>query len=136
YEAVMVAAADRAIDSWPVGERFTLHASMQSLTLEVIMRAVCGVDEGPRQEELKRRVRQMLDPVGSRLGVIMMVLSGGRIGGERTRPVADQRRQVEELGYHQIAQRTAAPDLEQRSDVLSLLLLARDEDGQAMTDGE
>jgi cytochrome P450 len=136
YEAVMVAAADRAIDSWPVGERFTLHASMQSLTLEVIMRAVFGVDEGPRQEELKRRVRQMLDPVGSRLGVIVMVLSGGRIGGERMRRFEDHRRQVDELVYDEIARRRAAPDLEQRSDVLSLLLLARDEDGQAMTDGE
>ena len=42
--------------------------SMQSLTLDVIMHAVFGVEEGPRQEELKRRVRAMLDPVGSRAG--------------------------------------------------------------------
>ena len=35
---------------------------MRSLTLDVILRAVFGVDEGPRLEELKRRIRAMIDP--------------------------------------------------------------------------
>ena len=74
YEAVMRESADGAIDAWPVGETFKLLPSMQSLTLDVIMRAVFGLEEGPRQEELKRRVRAMLDPVGTRLGILMMVL--------------------------------------------------------------
>ena len=39
-------AADRAIDSWPVGEPFALLPSMQPLTLDVIMRAVFGVEDG------------------------------------------------------------------------------------------
>ena len=80
YATVMRDAADRAIDSWPVGEPFTLLPSMQSLTLDVIMSAVFGIERGPRQEELKRRVRAMIEPVGSRLGVSMMALSGGRLG--------------------------------------------------------
>ena len=45
YEAVMTRAADRAVDSWPVGETFTLLPTMQSLTLDVIMHAVFGVEE-------------------------------------------------------------------------------------------
>src|SRR5919106_3537382 len=73
YETVMTAAADRTIDSWPVGETFTLLPAMQSLTLDVIMHAVFGVEEGARQEELKRRVRTMLDPVGSRAAILMML---------------------------------------------------------------
>ena len=48
YEEVMLEAADRAIDGWPVGREFTLLPSMRSLTLEVIVRAVFGVEEGPR----------------------------------------------------------------------------------------
>ena len=43
YEAVMREAADRAIDSWPVGKEFTLLPTMQALTLEVITRTVFGV---------------------------------------------------------------------------------------------
>src|SRR5215211_1935306 len=51
YETVMREAADRAIDSWPPEKEFTLLPSMQSLTLEVIARAVFGVAEGERQDE-------------------------------------------------------------------------------------
>ena len=43
---------------------------------------------------------------------------------------------MDELIYEQIAARRAEPDLEEREDVLSMLLLARDEDGTPMTDDE
>ena len=42
----------------------------------------------------------------------------------------------DELLYEEIERRRREPDLEERSDVLSLLLRARDEDGQPMTDVE
>jgi cytochrome P450 len=130
-------AADREIDAWPVGKPFTLHPSMQALTLDVIMHAVFGVSDGPRAKDLKRRVRTMLDPVGSRRGLIMMVLSGGRFGMEGgMRRFEEDRRQVDELIYDEIAQRRQAPDLEQREDVFSMLLLARDDEGRAMSDRE
>jgi cytochrome P450 len=49
---------------------------------------------------------------------------------------ARQRRAVDEMIYEEIARRRGADDLEDRTDVLSMLLLARDEDGEAMTDAE
>jgi cytochrome P450 family 135 len=136
YETVMREAADRAIDAWPVGEPFKLHPWMQSVTLDVIMRAVFGVEAGPRQEELKRRLRAMVDPVGTRLGILMMVLSGGRAGTSRFQQFQERRRQVDELIYEEIDRRRAETDLESREDVFSMLLLARDEDGGALTDQE
>jgi len=48
YDSIMRDAADREIDSWPVGEPFELLPAMQALTLDVIMRAVFGVSEGQR----------------------------------------------------------------------------------------
>ena len=136
YERVMTEAADRAIDSWPVGREFTLLPSLRSLTLDVILRAVFGVDEGPRLEELKRRIRAMIDPTSSRLGLIALALSGGRFGSGAGQRFADRRGAVDELIYEEIARRRDAPDLAEREDVFSMLLLARDEDGQAMTDVE
>jgi cytochrome P450 len=137
YETVIRDTADRVIDGWPLGRQFELLPSMQSLTLDVIMHAVFGVEAGPRQEELKRRVRAMIDPVGSRLGMLVMVLSGGRIGTPTGLQGFDERRrQVDELIYDEIARRRAAPDLEQREDIFSMLLLARDDEGRAMTDKE
>jgi cytochrome P450 family 135 len=136
YEAVMRETADRAIDAWPVGEPFKLHPWMQSVTLDVIMRAVFGVEAGPRQEELKRRLRAMVDPVGTRLGILMMVLSGGRAGTRRFKEFQERRRLVDDLIFAEIERRRAEPDLESREDVFSMLLLARDEDGRALTDQE
>jgi cytochrome P450 len=135
YEEVMREAADRAIDSWPLDQGFALLPSMHSLTLDVIMRAVFGVEEGPRQEELKQRLRGMIEPVATRLGILLMVLM--RLGnGRAIKRFDDRRRRVDELIYDEIARRREAPDLEQREDVFSMLLLARDEDGQPMTDQE
>src|SRR3954471_7370629 len=136
YEEVMLEAADRVIDSWPVGEELTLLPSMQSLTLEVIARAVFGVDEGVRRAELIRRTRAMIDPVGgSRLGLLLMVFSGGRRGG-RMEVFEERRRAVDELIYEEIARRRDEPDLAEREDILSMLLLAQDEEGNPMTDAE
>jgi cytochrome P450 family 135 len=136
YEAVMTEAADRGIEAWPVGKPFTLLPSMQSLTLDVIMSAVFGVERGPRQEELKRRVRAVVAPVGSRFGVLVMALSRGRFVASGFRGFEERRRQLDELIYEEIARRRSEPDLEERKDVLSMLLLARDEEGRAMSDQE
>jgi cytochrome P450 family 135 len=137
YETVMQEAADRAIDSWPVGEEFELLPTMQSLTLDVIMTTVFGIERGPRQEELKRRIRAVIDPVGSRPAVLLMVLSGGRFGtGGSLRKFEERRRALDELIYEEIARRRASENLDERTDVLSMLLLARDDDGRAMSDQE
>jgi cytochrome P450 len=136
YEHEMRAAADREIDAWPVGRPFPLLPSMRSLTLDVILRTVFGVDEGPAQDELKRRLRAMIDPTSSRLGVILLALSSGRLGSGAGERFAERKQLVDEAIYAVIERRRAAPDLERREDVLSMLLLARDEDGAPMTDRE
>src|SRR5436309_2572879 len=62
-----------------------------------------------------------------------------RAGGPTSsgqRDFEERRRRVDELIYDEIARRRRAPDLEEREDVFSMLLLARDEDGNPMTDEE
>jgi cytochrome P450 len=118
YEVVMREAADRAIDGWPVGEPFPLLASMHTLTLEVIMRAVFGVGDNREGAELVRGVRGMLETVAGR-------------SFERHRGA------VSELLHAEIVRRRAAPDLRERSDVLSTLIWAgRDDEAKTMTDAE
>jgi cytochrome P450 len=137
YEETMVEAADRAIDAWPVGEPFSLMPTMQAVTLDVIMHAVWGVEEGPRAEELKKRVRAVIEPLSRRFGVVVLALSGGRFGDRKAvQRFQDRRNELDAMIYEEIAQRRDAPDLEEREDVFSMLLGARDEDGAAMTDQE
>ena len=136
YEQVMREATDHAIGTWPVGEPFALMPSMQLLTLEVIMRTVFGLEEGARKDELTRRIRAMMDPLSRRLGILVMATSGGRFGGTAAQRFVERRRRVDEAIYEEIERRRAAPDLEERDDVFSMLVLARDEDGNALTDEE
>ena len=137
YESVIEEAADRVIDGWPKSEPFELLPGMQALTLEVIMRAVFGVEEEDRREDLARLLRDMLQPVANRRGILIMALSGGRRGMTRAqRRLAERRARVDEAIYAEIARRREAPDLDQREDILSMLLLARDEQGRPMSDEE
>ena len=135
YERVMREAADREIDGWPIGESFAVMPSMQALTLDVITRAVFGVEEGERLTELKHRLRAMIMPVSRRLGVLILAFSGRRQRG-RFAEFARRRAVADELIFDEIARRRDATDLDQREDVFSLLVQARDEDGRPLTDQE
>jgi cytochrome P450 family 135 len=140
YAETIVEATDREIDGWPVGEPFTLMPSMQSLTLQVIMEAVFGYrpgGAGSEYDELRRRLRAMIEPLAQPRGIpIMMIL--GRISSNRGAAQRFQahKRDVDEVLYAEIARRRSEPDLAERDDVFSALLLAEDEDGQGLTDRE
>jgi cytochrome P450 len=137
HEHAMGDAADRAIDSWPVGPEFELLPYMYVLTLDVIATVVFGMEEGNRREELKRRIRAFLEVTASPLRVILLMLSGGRMRDEAgMRRFEERHRLMHELIAEEIEQRRGAPGLEERDDALSLLLLARDEDGSGLTDAE
>jgi cytochrome P450 family 135 len=138
YAETMRDAADREIDSWPVGEPFALLPRMQSLTLEVIMRAVFGYEPGPAEEELRRRLRAMVEPLARPRGIPLMMLLGRFGSGDRgaLKRFEAQRQAVDELLYAEIARRREDPHLAERDDVFSALLLAEDEDGERLSDRE
>jgi cytochrome P450 len=133
----MRACADAEIDRWPVAEPFTLLESMQSLTLRVILRAVFGYTPGADEDELARRLRAMVEPLSRARGVVVLnaVLRGRNQRASAQRFEA-RRRAVDEIIYAEIARRRAAADLAEHDDVFSGLLMARDEEGMALTDRE
>jgi cytochrome P450 len=137
YADEVIAATDRALERWPVGEPFPLLPEMQAITLDVITTAVFGMEEGPRAEELKRRLRAMIEPLSNRLGILALLLSGGRFGDHGAmRRFETSRAAVDELLYDEIAARRAAGGFEEADDVFSALLAARDEQGRGLTDRE
>jgi cytochrome P450 len=75
YGTVMAEVAEREVAAWPRGRRFPVLPSMQSITLEVIMRAVFGVDDRDRRELIGKPLRRLLDMVGSRRRVLMLGLT-------------------------------------------------------------
>ena len=127
-----VAAAD--VGRWREGERFVMRERMRALTFEVIARAVFGVTDTNRIKGLRSALVSVLDMQAVLFLPGMLRRDLGRFspGGHFQRRL----RAADALIYEEIARRRSAPDLEDRTDVLSLLLRARDEDDQPMTDVE
>ena len=127
-----VAAAE--IARWSEGGEFPIRDRMRSLTFEVICRAVFGVTEPERVERLRAALLAVLD-----MGAIFFAPSFMRVDLGRRSPWGRFRRRLsaaDALIYEEIERRRDAPDLDERTDVLSLLLRARDEEGMPMTDVE
>ena len=110
---------------------------MQSLTLRIILRAVFGYEPGAAEAELRGRLRAMVEPLARPRGMLMVsALLRGR-GDRRGALEFEARKQaVDEILYQEIARRREEPDLAERDDVFSALLLARGEDGTALDDRE
>ncbi len=140
FAEAMRRSADREIDAWPVGEPFALLGSMQSLTLRVIMEAVFGYEPGPAEEELRRRVRAMVEPLARPRSMALLAALPMLVGREArvNDQFASARRAVDELLYAEIARRRALGDeaLSAADDVFSALLLAADEEGRRLSDAE
>jgi cytochrome P450 len=135
YGEQMAEIAAREIDGWPTGTPYRLRPRMQAITLEIIIETVFGVHGGERMQPLRAALREFLDLTSDPrlLAPILMV------GPERINRVPAFRRRVErvdELIGREIAERRTAPDLEERDDILSLLVAARHEDGSPMSDAE
>jgi cytochrome P450 len=136
YEDVVRQIAIREVESWTDSVEFALHPRMQAITLEVILRAVFGVTDEERRQRLRHLLPQLLDSTSS-AALQFKVLLARRF--QRMDPLAFLREvsaEIDELLFAEIAERRADPELEQRQDILSLLALAKFEDGAGMSDSE
>jgi cytochrome P450 len=134
YGKLMIDIAHASLDTWPVGRAFRFHRPMQSITMDIILRAVFGFDEGARMQRLHALLTKrlgmaawpplMLPAMQKDLGPLSPWGRFVRIG-----------LQVDEILNEQIRDRRRAAGPE-RTDVLSLLVNARDEQGQEMSEQE
>ncbi len=135
YEATMTEIAQREIERWPTGTPYKLRPRMQALTLEIILQTVFGVRDGARMDELRAALREFLD-LTTNPRILLPVLLIGPDNVRRFGPFRRRVDRVDELIYREIAERRRAEDVEQRDDVLSMLVAARHEDGSPMSDEE
>jgi cytochrome P450 len=133
YGRAMLDATDETIDTFRVGEEFSFAPPMRDITLDIILRTVFGIED-PRRDPLFDELSQTLEGATSPLLLLpWLQLDLGRLspwGRFQARA-----RRVDELLHAAIRARRASGTAG-RSDVLSMLLDARDEAGEAMTDIE
>jgi cytochrome P450 len=133
YESTIVDATRKDMANWPLQRPMRLQERTRAITLEVILRAVFGV-EAERMDALRTAIGGLLAPMRP-WRIVLLALrmpSVERPGGA----IGDALDHLNEVIYEELAKRRAQADLAERTDILSLLLQARDEDGQAMTDSE
>jgi cytochrome P450 len=133
YEETIVQATRADIARWPLGEPIRLQERTRAITLEVILRAVFGV-EAERMDRLRRAISGLLEPVHP-MRLVVMALARPSL----ERPTGAFGQALDELDaviYEELGRRREQSDLAERADILSLLMQARDEQDQAMTDVE
>ncbi|MET0127073.1 MAG: cytochrome P450 [Solirubrobacterales bacterium] len=134
YEGVIREVTERTVAGWPREREFALHPSMQEITLEVILRAVFGIEDAGRREDLRASLVEVLASTASPAAV------GFTAPGIRRLPpfrrIAALRARADELLYAEIAEHRRRPDLAERDDILSMMLTARFDDGSRMDDRE
>lgn len=127
---------EEVTNKWEIGKPFAIRSSMQEIALGVILRVVFGLDEGERFQQLGKLLNSLLESVGSPFlsaGLFFSFLQKELGGLSPWGRMKQQLRQVDELIYELIRERRAESD-QNRQDILSMMMSARDEDGQPMSD--
>jgi cytochrome P450 len=122
--------AEQEAASWPTGQPFELHPRFQALTLEIILRAVFGMDAGERLDSLRKRLTEVLE-FGTSPTSVNLRLQRNFAGIGPYARFMRARGAADALVYEQIDEQRRSG--ERRDDVLSMLLEARHEDGTEMS---
>jgi cytochrome P450 len=134
---LMTELAERELASWPRDEPLELHSRLQRVTLEIILRAVFGLEQGRRLDALRDVLTEVLAFSESPLSVIQ----GAQRKLRWTPPVRRLNalnKRTDELIYGLIEERRGEDDVVtgERDDVLAMLLQARHDDGSPMSPQE
>ena len=142
YSHQIVSITEKVTDRWQVGKPFRVRPFMQEITLRVILRVVFGLDEGERYDGLRKLLSSLLDGISSPLTSPLMFFPWLQKDWGSLSPwgrFLRLREQVKELLYDEIRERRnliASGKASSRKDILTLLISAKDERGEGMTDEE
>jgi len=129
---------EEVIGEQATGLPFSVRKAMQKISLRVILRAVFGLNQGTRYQRLETVLGALLDRMSKPVSVSAMFIPMLRRDFGPWSPWGSfvrDRQQIDQLIYDEIKERRTHPDAF-RTDILTLLMSARDEAGAALTDLE
>ena len=130
YGQVMVAYANRLTAKWQNGENRDVHPDMMRLTLEIVVQCLFSADVSNDVDDVGATLKELVKPFAAQATL-------GWILNNRLPTPAHLRfhalaRKIDNVVYRIISERRASG--EDKGDLLSMLLAARDEDGSQMND--
>jgi cytochrome P450 len=133
FEAVMREITEESFAQWPLGQPFSLHPFMQSITLDVILRTVFGFADPHAHRELRDQLVEILE-----VGTNPWLLFPGMLGVNPFKVpwlrLTKLKRAMDDSLYRLIAERRK--ERAGGTDVLAMMIEARDDQGNTMTDVE
>ena len=130
YGRTMSRYAEDASEAWTDGKRVDLHDEMTALTLRIVARTLFDTDVTPRIEELARLGSEIQDFYYGRFASLRFLIPTW-LPTPGNRRLARAIKRLDDVVYGIIRERRPGED---RSDLLSMLLLARDETGVGMSE--
>src|SRR5882757_2102616 len=135
YLPIMESSARAAMHSWPVDRPFQMLAAARSLMLDVIVKVIFGVDDPDEVRRLGRPFERLLNLGVSEQLTVRYALR--RLGTLRVWPQrARANKEIDDVVMPLIARRRNDPRLHEQLDILALLMCARGDDGEQLSDGE
>jgi cytochrome P450 len=135
YRELMARICEQELASWPLHQPLPLLPRLQNITLNVVVSAIFGVTEAARQETLRARILDMLEWGGSPWRMTWHQVKFMR-GWAPPKAFLRVRAPVDVVLFEEIDRARHDPRLEERDDILAMLLKARHDDGSPMTDRE
>jgi cytochrome P450 len=138
YGELICQITQEIMGSLPPNQPFSAGTVMQQITLKVVMQAVFGLYEGERYQRLEKLLCDRLNIVGSTVGATILFFPilqtdvGSWSPGGRLRQLNQE---TDEIIFAEIQARRDHPS-EDRNDILSMLLAAKDEQGQGLSNQE
>ncbi|WP_293151018.1 MULTISPECIES: cytochrome P450 [unclassified Microcoleus] len=120
---------------WKVDRPFVARTAMQEITMRVILQVVFGLNEGPRLQQLSPLLASIIDMTGSPVRSSILFLPWLQQDWGPWSPwgrMKQQRQKIHALMDGEIEERKQQPNAD-RTDILSLMMAARDENGEPMT---
>lgn len=133
-ETMIAEVAREQINTWPRGELAPIHPRMQRLTMEVILAAVFGLRTGPRLDDLREALTEMLNFGMSPLSLLPPARRAP-FGRGPWAKFLKVRARADELIYAEIRDRREQGD-QGGSEIINSLIGASHEDGSPMADVE
>jgi unspecific monooxygenase len=138
YGQLIADLTKKVIQNWKIGEPFLVRSSMQAISFEVILKAVFGLENNPRAQRLTQLLIQRLEGSKSIFRAILLLSPVLQKDWGPWSPwgrLVRNEQQIDELIYAEIDERRKNLD-SSRTDILSLMMAARDEAGEPMTNQE
>jgi cytochrome P450 len=135
YVPIMENSARAAMHGWPVDRPFEMLKAARELTLDVIVKVIFGVDDPDDVQRLGRPFKRLLNLGVSEQLTLRYALR--HAGALRVWPArAHANKEIDEVVMPLIAQRRNDPRLSEHPDFLALLMCARGDDGERLSDSE